>query len=245
MNPRNYLFTGGVLLVLALAPGGAANATPPLLVPAVTDDCRSRSDCTGTLGGLELESTGWACSSGFAARSLTTERTYLVTAGHCIANSGLLALWSHHGAVVGRAALTAFRPGSTADGGTLEVVLGSVGNGVYGSAASDVRPITARAPDAEQHVGSVVCRSGGTSGWRCGSITRAEVATRILGVPIGHTWWTDFPSTKGDSGSPVLDEKGRIAGIIIATTETESVYSTVDAIEDELGVRPCLDDACD
>ncbi len=40
---------------------------------------------------------------------------------------------------------------------------------------------------------------------------------------IHHTWWTDFPSEPGDSGSPVLDKVGRAAGIVIATTPTQSV----------------------
>jgi hypothetical protein len=253
MNARRSLLTGGMLLALALAPDRAATAagegvqsTSPtsVAVPAAAI-CRSRSDCGAMLvGGLQLQSTGWACSSGFIARDTTRDQIYLLTAGHCIADSGLLALWNHHGEKVGRAALTALRAGSAADVGAIEVGLGSVSNGVYGSATGDIRLITERAPDAAQTVGSMVCRSGGVSGWRCGSVTRADVATSIRGMPISHTWWIDFPSAKGDSGSPILDAEGRIAGIVIATTGTESVYSTVDAIGQELGVRPCLDDAC-
>jgi streptogrisin B len=254
MSARNYLLTGGMLLAVALAPGGSATASQGpgptaaqgSVVPSAAVDCRSRSDCAATfVGGLQLQSTGWACTSGFVARSTTTQQLYVVTAGHCIADSGLFALWSHHGKTVGRATITAFRPDSAADVAAIEIPVGSVGNGVYSSAPMAIRLVTGRAPDAAQAVGSAVCRSGGVSGWRCGSITRADVATSIRNIPLRHTWWLDFPSTKGDSGSPVLDAEGRIAGIVIATTATESVYSTVDAIAEELGVRPCLDYACD
>jgi hypothetical protein len=249
MNARRYLFVGSLLLAVALTPDGPATADASSDASSVARPiaaaCRSRSDCgTTLLGGLQLESTGWACTSGFVARSTTTEQRYLVTAGHCLADSGLYALWTHHGRTVGRAATTAFRAGSSADAGAVELPLGSGGNGVFGSGPADVRAITAVAPDATQTVGGRVCRSAAASGWRCGSITRADVASSIRGLSIQHTWWIDFPSSTGDSGSPVLDADGRIAGIVIATTSAESVYSTVDAIGQQLGVRPCLDEAC-
>jgi hypothetical protein len=238
MSPRWYLLTGSLLFAVALAPSG------PVATPAA-QTCASRSDCGRLIGGLQLQSTGWACTSGFLARSTASDDVYVVTAGHCVADSGLLALWTHHGRPVGRATLTGFRPSSHADVAALAVAGANVGRGIYGSAPDDLRLLAGRSRDAAQTVGSVVCRSGGVSGWRCGSVIRADVPTSIRGVQIQHSWWVDFPSMRGDSGSPVLDADGRIAGIIIATTESESLYSTVDGIEQELGVRPCLDDACD
>jgi streptogrisin B len=237
MRRRRYLLTGTILLALAV---GRAAPVPE----ARADTCASRSDCRTLIGGLRLQSTGWACTSGFLARSTTGNGLYVVTAGHCVADSGLFALWTFHGRTVGHAVVSAFRQASAADVAGIEVAPGSAENRVFGPATGDVRPVTQRAPDAAQIVGSVVCRSGGVSGWRCGRVTRANVPTAIRGVAIRRSWWIDFPSERGDSGSPVLDEDGRIAGIVIATTATESVYSTVDAIEEALGVRPCLDDAC-
>jgi hypothetical protein len=88
-------------------------------------------------------------------------------------------------------------------------------------------------------------RSGGASGWRCGSIAVADVDAKLDGKLVHHTWRTDFPSAAGDSGSPVLDGDGRAAGILIATTPTQSLYSTVDWIATELHVRPCVTPNCD
>jgi hypothetical protein len=73
----------------------------------------------------------------------------------------------------------------------------------------------------------------------------ADIETTIEGRLIRHTWWTDYPSARGDSGSPVLDLDGRAAGILIATTPTRSLYSTVDSIASELLLRPCVTTDCD
>jgi len=43
----------------------------------------------------------------------------------------------------------------------------------------------------------------------------------------------------------VVDARGRAAGIVIGTTATRSLYSTVDGIDAELGLRPSLDPSCD
>ena len=158
---------------------------------------------------------------------------------------GLTALWSHHGAAVERATAEAFHAGSNADVGEIEIAGSGAANEVYGSSGTDIRSVTGWAPNASQTLGSEVCRSGGTSGWRCGTIVNADVDATIGGRPIHHTWWTDFPSEAGDSGSPVLDGDGRAAGIVIATTETQTLYSTVDGIATELSVLPCITPSCD
>ena len=197
------------------------------------------------MGGIQITFTGWSCTTGFVARDTETRKLVVLTAGHCLAGSGLLALWSHHGAAIGRAAAEAFRPGSNADVGAIDLTDAPASNAVYGSSKTDIRSVMAWASDASQTVGSEVCRSGATSGWRCGSIVAADVDATLGGTPIHHTWWTDFPSAAGDSGSPILDLDGRAAGIVIATTPTQSVYSTVDWISTELHARPCLTPRCD
>ena len=208
--------------------------------------CQSRSHCGPRIvGGLQITFTGWSCTTGFIARETETSTVVLLTAGHCLAGSGLSAVWSHHGVAIGRASVEAFRPGSSADVGEIKVTEFEAGNAVYGSSGTDTRSVTASASNASQTVGSGVCRSGATSGWRCGSIVAADVDATIEGTLIHHTWWTDFPSAAGDSGSPVLDGDGRAAGIIIATTPTQSLYSTIDGIDSELHVRPCVTPRCD
>jgi hypothetical protein len=208
--------------------------------------CRSRTDCGPLVtGGLQITFTGWSCTTGFVARDTDTRKVIVLTAGHCVAGSGLLALWSHHGVAIGRATAEAFHPGSDADVGEIEVAQSDAGDEIYGSSNTDIRVVTGIASNASQTVGSKVCRSGGTSGWRCGSIVVADVDAKLDGRLIHHTWWTDFPSAVGDSGSPVLDRDGRAAGILIATTPTQSLYSTVDWIATELHTRPCVTPNCE
>jgi hypothetical protein len=169
----------------------------------------------------------------------------ILTAGHCLAGSGLSALWSHHGVAIGRASVDTFHPGSGADAGAIDLADARATNEVYGSNRTDIRSVAGWASNASQATGTVVCRSGATSAWRCGSIVAADVDATVGGVLIRHTWWIDVPSAAGDSGSPVLDRDGRAAGIVIATTPTRSVYSTVEWIAIELHARPCVTPGCD
>jgi streptogrisin C len=169
----------------------------------------------------------------------------VLTAGHCVLGSGLTAPWSHHGKVIGRAALQGLHQGSSADVGAIEIDPSETSDQMIGSDVSDFREITATAPNASQTVGAVICRSGATSGWGCGSIVAADVDAGINGIRIRHGWWIDIPSARGDSGSPVVDARGRAAGIVIGTTATRSLYSTVDGVAAELGLRPCLDPSCE
>jgi hypothetical protein len=209
-------------------------------------DCRSRRGCGSPLkGGLDIAFTGWSCTTGFLARDIETADLYVLTAGHCIAGSGLSARWSHDDSPIGRATFEAFHQGSNADVGAIAVTASGARNLVYGSSNSDIRQVTGSVPDASQTVGSKVCRSGGTSGWRCGSIVAADVDVSIEGRLIRNTWWTDFPSASGDSGASLLDTQGRAMGIVIATTATRSVYSTVDGIATELDAQICTDPECE
>jgi streptogrisin C len=196
------------------------------------------------MGGLQITFTGWSCTTGFIVRDTQTQQLSVLTAGHCLAGSGMSALWSQHGMAIGRASVEAFRSGSNADVGAIDLTESRASNAVYGSTGSDIRSVTGWAPNSSQTVGSQVCVSGGTSGWRCGSIVAADVDATIGGRLIHHTWLTDFPSARGDSGSPVLDADGRAAGIVIATTATQSMYSTVDWIVSELHARPCVNAGC-
>ena len=229
----------GFVLCGAAPPPGSGEA-------AWTSACHSRTDCgPRVMGGLRITFTGWACTTGFVARGSETGKLIVVTAGHCLAGSGLSALWSHHGVAIGRASVEAFHPGSGADVGAIDLTDGRPSNEVYGSDTTDMLSVTTWASDASQTIGSHVCRSGATSGWRCGTIVAADVDAVIDGTLVHHTWWIDFPSVAGDSGSPVIDGDGRLAGILIATTQTRSVYSTVDRIATEIHARPCVTTGCD
>ena len=226
--------------------GGAVTTEAVAAEEATTRaSCRARDDCGSPLkGGLRITFTGWACTIGFIAQDAETHTLYAVTAGHCISGSGVYAQWSHHGAVVGRAALNAFEDEPAIDAGAIEIPAASVSDELYATGQDDIRPVTAFVPDEAQALGTEVCRSGGTSGWTCGHIVRRDVPTRIEGKHVDHTWWTDFPSASGDSGSPVIDREGRLLGIAVATTATQTVYVPVENVMKALHVRPCLQAGC-
>ena len=242
----------GVAFLLGGGVAGGSQATAAARGPAVQNatagaapECQNRADCGSPLkAGLRITFTGWACTIGFFASNPETRKLFVVTAGHCTSGSGLFAQWSHHGTVIGRAALDAFEDGSTADAGAIELEESAFANVVYESAGSDLRPVEATLPDTSQTIGSEVCRSGGTSGWTCGKIVAVDVDTTVAGKHIRHTWWTDFPSASGDSGGTIVDPAGHLLGIVIATTPTQSVYSTVDSVAGELDLVPCVEEAC-
>lgn len=248
MGARRSPLNTGLRIAVALAAGIVVGGAAPATAPSAVDQpptCRSRSDCgPRVMGGLQITFTGWSCTTGFVARDTETGKLIVLTAGHCVAGSGLSARWSHHGVAIGRASVGAFHPGSSADVGAIDLADGRATNEVYGSSHTDIRRVRAWASNASQVTGTAVCISGATSGWRCGSIIAADVDATIGGVLIRHTWWTDVPSAAGDSGSPVLDRDGRAAGIVIATTPTRSLYSTVEWIATELRARPCVTPSC-
>jgi hypothetical protein len=168
----------------------------------------------------------------------------VITAGHCLTGSGLLALWSHGGVAIGHAAVDAFREGSGADAGAIEVDSGVAGNATFVAETGDVRDLVGWLPDSRQAIWTEVCRSGATSGWTCGHIVANDVDATIDGRLIHHVWWTDFPSAHGDSGALLVDPCGHLLGIAIATTATGTAYSTVDGIAAELDVWPCTGSRC-
>jgi hypothetical protein len=196
------------------------------------------------VGGSRIASTGWACTAGFQARDVASGQSYVLTAGHCLKGSGLLALWSMDGTDIGRAAFEDLHAGTDADVGGIAVSEAGRETVVRASASGDI-PVAGSVPNVEQSVGTRVCRAGGSSGWGCGTIAATDVTAWIHGTLIRHTWWTDFPSAPGDSGSPVIDATGQAAGMLIATTATQSIYSTVDWIASEAHLQLCLGTTCD
>ena len=174
----------GVAFLLGGGVAGGSQATAAARGPAVQNatawaapECQNRADCGSPLkAGLRITFTGWACTIGFFASNPETRKLFVVTAGHCTSGSGLFAQWSHHGTVIGRAALDAFEDGSTADAGAIELEESAFANVVYASAGSDLRRVEATLPDTSQTIGSEVCRSGVTSGWTCGKIVAVDIA---------------------------------------------------------------------
>lgn len=212
---------------------------------AQTGSCVSRTNCGAPVkGGLSITGGGWVCTSGFGGKLLSTGRLLLLTAGHCLKDSGLAATWYHHGVSVGQGWQHTFFNGSKADvGSTLWAETGAR-NWMYASSNLDIRNILSSKSNAAQVVGATVCRSGQTSGWRCGTIAQTAVDTVMSGVLIYHMWWTNYVSAGGDSGAAMMDNGTSAMGIFSGGTSTQSIYSTIYWIGQAAGVRPCYNTAC-
>jgi len=207
--------------------------------------CNSRTDCGAPVkGGLSITGNGWVCTSGFGAKLVSTGSLRLLTAGHCLKDSGLAATWYHHGVAIGKGWVHAYFDGSKADAGA--TLWGETGarNWMYASSKLDIRNILGSKSNASQTVGATVCRSGQTSGWKCGQISATAVDTSIGGVLIYHMWWTNFTSGGGDSGGAMMDNGTSAMGILSGYTSTQSIYSTVYWSEQATGVRPCYTSTC-
>ena len=238
MGARRSPLNTGLRIAVTLAAGLVVGAAAPSTHPGAVGQpptCRSRSDCgPRVMGGLQITFTGWSCTTGFVARDTRDRQADRPHSGSLRggqrAVSSLVAPWRGDRAGIGRRLPSRLECRRRRD----RPRDARATNEVYGSSRTDIRRVTAWASNASQTVGSKVCRSGGTSGWGCGTIVVADVDATIDGRLIHHTWWTDFPSAAGDSGSPVLDRDGKAAGIVIATTPTQSLYSTVDWIATEV-----------
>jgi streptogrisin C len=91
--------------------------------------------------------------------------------------------------------------------------------GVVGGAAGS--EILVRGSD-EAPVGSTVCRSGSTTGWRCGTLVRRNVT---LNYPQGVIYGlieTNICAEPGDRGGPLM-WNGHVQGILVAANGNCSV----------------------
>ena len=137
MGARRSPLNTGLRIAIALAAGIVVGGAAPHGRPGRAGQpptCQSRSDCgPRVMGGLQITFTGWSCTTGFVAQGHRDSKLVVLTAGHCLAGSGLSALWSHHGMAIGRASVEAFRPGSNADVGAIDLADPQASNEVYGS----------------------------------------------------------------------------------------------------------------
>lgn len=176
--------------------------------------CVSRTECPPVKGGLEIRSTynGGFCTTGPLVRVASSSALRILTSGHCLGKSGGTGTsrkWTHNGAQVGWSEFYAWANGADADVALIKPASGVVTgdrNLVYESSATDIVGMQTWKPTAEQVQGSLVCRSGAVSGYRCGSITLTNKTKDVDGHSIDHQWVVDFDACPGDSGAPYLVE---------------------------------------
>jgi len=148
------------------------------------------------IGGQAITtSSGSRCSAGFNARSGSTR--YVITAGHCTALGGT---WSGSGGTIGTVAGSSF---PTNDYGIIRVTSSSAASTALVdrySSGSDVTVTGAASPTN----GMAVCRSGSTTGWRCGSVTLPSTTVCYSQGCVYQVIRTNVCAEPGDSGGSLV-----------------------------------------
>ncbi|HVI26967.1 MAG TPA: S1 family peptidase [Xanthomonadaceae bacterium] len=181
-----------------------------------------RATLKGGLGYLRNPGDGYlyACSIGFTVTQGSTPG--YVSAGHCgdagepaylEGASGTGPQWSL-GPKIGTFAASKFpQPGQTGnDYSWVRTDAGhSLSASVYGWGKGDV---TVRG-SAEAPVGAAVCRSGRTTGWRCGTIeAKNQTVNYSSGETILNLTRTTACSEGGDSGGSFITGAGQAQGVL-------------------------------
>jgi len=153
------------------------------------------------IGGQAITRSGSRCSAGFNARSSSGAR-YVLTAGHCTQGGGT---WSGTGGTIGPVSGTSF---PTNDYGRITVSSSSAASTPLVDRYSSGSDVTVTGA-AGSSVGQAICRSGSTTGWRCGSVTALNQTVNYGGgqVIYGLTRTTAC-AQPGDSGGPYVSNPG-------------------------------------
>jgi streptogrisin C len=147
------------------------------------------------IGGQAIYAGGGRCSLGFNARTATAR--YVITAGHCTA---IGPNWTGTGGTIGTRAVSSF---PSNDYGIIRVTSASaVSTPLVDrySAGSDVTVTGA----ATATVGMAVCRSGSTTGWRCGSVTGVNATVCYAEGCVYQMIRTNVCAEPGDSGGSLV-----------------------------------------
>lgn len=162
----------------------------------------------------------YACSIGFNALKGTTP--VYVSAGHCgdagesvylEGSAGTGPQWTL-GPQVGAFTASSFpQPGQSGPDYSYVTISGSNTQvaSVYGWTTADVVVKGSTAGG----VGTAICRSGRTSGWKCGTIDQVDVSVNYsTGETITHVNRTTACSEGGDSGGSFITGPGQAQGVL-------------------------------
>lgn len=204
-----------VLLALSVLGASEALAAPvPPVSPVPPAEAASPRDAPSgpdPVAGLLVG--GSRCSAGFVVRT-PAGTPGLLTAGHCTRSAGP-ARAAGSGAPLGTVRSSRYGPGG--DWGVVDLTV------TPSTLASPARHATGgsapvRAADADAlAVGAPVCRSGATTGRRCGVVVDVDVTANYGAGPIDGLVAISACSEPGDSGGPVT-VGDRAAGLLSGGT---------------------------
>jgi streptogrisin C len=153
------------------------------------------------LGGSRISSPEARCSLGVNALD-SSGRRHILTAGHCTEFGGT---WRGTGGTIGPVVKTSF-PGD--DFGAIRVSSKSAVRSARIDRYNGGGFVTINGPGTVR-AGRAVCRSGATTGWRCGTVLAVNQTVNYGGgVVVGGLTQTTACAEPGDSGGPFVTNPG-------------------------------------
>ena len=150
-------------------------------------------------GGYGMRSaTGKYCTTGFIAHNAAATASYVVTAGHCTANT---VYWDRKGDYLGRTYSSVFNGEGDYGVITIKGVTFHARDGV----ATEMGVIALEGVGTAS-VGQSVCKKGNNSGYTCGTVLAVDVSVNYSGLVVNGMIQTDVCSVPGDSGGPLMSE---------------------------------------
>jgi streptogrisin C len=153
------------------------------------------------VGGMAILGSGARCSLGFNARNASGV-VYVLTAGHC---TNLGGSWSGSAGVIGTVAGTSF---PTNDYGRIQRTNTAwvPTSKILGGASVLGRTVAA--------VGTTVCRSGSTTGYRCGTVQAINQTVCYSQGCVYQVTRTTACAQPGDSGGPYVSSSRQAQGLL-------------------------------
>jgi alpha-lytic endopeptidase len=154
------------------------------------------------IGGIAYSSGGGRCSIGFAATRSGAKG--FATAGHC---GGVGTVVGISGTTVGSVQARYYPGGDMAWASvrSSDTLLGQVSK--YNGTVQRVLGRT------EAAVGASICRSGSTTGWRCGTVTRKGVSANYGAGTVSGLTQSTACAGQGDSGGSWITGSGQAQGV--------------------------------
>lgn len=154
------------------------------------------------IGGIAYSSGGGRCSIGFAATRSGAKG--FATAGHCGGPGTVVGI---SGTTVGSVQVRYYPGGDMAWASvrSSDTLVGQVSK--YNGTVQRVLGRT------EAAVGAAICRSGSTTGWRCGTVTRKNVSANYGAGTVSGLTQSTACAGQGDSGGSWITGSGQAQGV--------------------------------
>lgn len=206
------------------------------LQPVEPSSCTSGPYCGPPLrGGVQIDQPTSYCSGGFYARSVSDNKPYLITAGHCSAGPWTTKASAGTTHVIGDRHSS--HVGIYGDFGIIDIdnPLGWQPKPwvvVLASSSTTLDEEYAISNEGGSVVGMSVCKTGATTGTTCGFVQQVGItATYTSGETVSNLGRADYCSAPGDSGGPVYRLHNAYGIHVASSGSCTTYYSSIGAAE--------------